>query len=98
MSATLRQSETGLSSPVFLSVFYRNPAADSTLECASWPGRHEAEPANVRRPWGRGLMRSGELIDWSETAQLNSGDGLFRLSSAVGAVDSMRIKLQKLEQ
>ncbi|MGA3952946.1 hypothetical protein ACI2TT_19105 [Ralstonia nicotianae] len=49
-------------------------------------------------PGDRGLMRSGESIDWSGTTPLTGGDGLFRLSSVVGAVDSIRIKLQKLEQ
>ncbi|MHA6851729.1 hypothetical protein [Ralstonia pseudosolanacearum] len=49
-------------------------------------------------PGGRGLMQSGESIDWSEKAPLTNGDCSFRLSSAVDAVDSIRIKLQKSEQ
>ncbi|MHA6896197.1 hypothetical protein ACQUJT_19245 [Ralstonia pseudosolanacearum] len=49
-------------------------------------------------PECRGLMRSGESVDGSEPTPLNGGDCIFRLSSVVGIVDSIRIKLQKSEQ
>lgn len=55
-------------------------------------------PMSGDNPECRGLMRSGESVDGSEPTPLNGGDCIFRLSSVVGIVDSIRIKLQKSEQ
>ncbi|WP_247539241.1 hypothetical protein, partial [Ralstonia pseudosolanacearum] len=98
--ATTSLTRAGLSPEISEALFYRSSAADSKLECCvPAPGATDRRlPMSGDAPGRRGRMPSGESIDGSETTPLNSGDCIFRLSSAVGTVDSIRIKLQKSEQ